>query len=145
MQKQIWPLPEKFFERPTHKNFLIKIPPFVAKIYPETLVKKYEFNLYDEDIKNCIPAWQNTCAKKIDCVIEISDEESDIIETDSTSNAENLGQLIMYKILYEKQTGRRIRNQICLCKTIDNQTAKIMKSMGIKIYTEKNEIYTEIL
>jgi hypothetical protein len=106
---------------------------FLRKFYP-TETKKYEYHLFNPRWKKCFWAWQVSCALKIDCVVEITDRMSDIIETDPLLFCESLGQLLIYKYWYENQTGKKVRKMIALCREVQEQIAEVMLMHNIEIY-----------
>ncbi len=148
IKKQVWPPPEKFYTTPRHMNWRkedwTKAMEYVKEIYPFKM-KKYEYNLFNEKWKNCAVDWQYSTAKKIDCVIEISDTESDILESDPALWDETLGQLLVYRHHYEIQTNKKVRNMIALTRENQEQTNEVMKKFGIKIILAKTDGTFELI
>ena len=148
IHKQTWPMNELFWTRPRHLQWRFEdwtaAMKYVDIVYPDK-IKKYEYHLFNERWKNSQKEWQRMCAKKIDCVIEISNTESDIIESDPEIADVTIGQLLMYKEGYEEQTGKKVRKMIALTRRGQEQTAKVMKKFGISmVIYHSDEIFEEL-
>ena len=149
IHKQTWPMNELFWTRPRHLQWRFEdwtaAMKYVDIVYPDK-IKKYEYHLFNERWKNSQKEWQRMCAKKIDCVIEISNTESDIIESDPEIADVTIGQLLMYKEGYEEQTGKKVRKMIALTRRGQEQTEKVMRKYGISmvIYNLDKETFEEI-
>ena len=149
IHKQTWPMDELFWTRPRHLQWRFDdwtaAMKYVDIVYPDK-IKKYEYHLFNERWKNSRKEWQRMCAKKIDCVIEISNTESDIIESDPEIADVTIGQLLMYKEGYEEQTGKKVRKMIALTRRGQEQTEKVMRKYGISmvIYNLDKETFEEI-
>jgi len=146
IRKKVWPMPEHYEAQPRHEKKKKKcwevLQKFLNEFYPNKKVK-YEYAIYDEYWKDSIPEWQLCCALRIDCVIEISSEMSDIIETDPVLSEETFGQLLIYKDNYEKQSGKKVRKAIGLCLRNTNIINQAMKKYGLYtcIYAEDKFIF----
>ena len=136
IHKQTWPMDELFWTRPRHLQWRFEdwttAMKYVDIVYPDK-IKKYEYHLFNEHWKNSRKEWQRMCAKKIDCVIEISNSESDIIESDPEIADITIGQLLAYKECYEEQTGKKVRKMIALTRRGQEQTEKVMRKYGISM------------
>ena len=148
IHKQTWPMDELFWTRPRHLQWRFEdwtaAMKYVDIVYPDK-IKKYEYHLFNERWKNSQKEWQRMCAKKIDCVIEISNTESDIIESDPEIADITIGQLLTYKECYEEQTGKKVRKMIALTRRGQEQTAKVMKKFGISmVIYHSDEIFEEL-
>ena len=149
IHKQTWPMNELFWTRPRHLQWRFEdwttAMKYVDIVYPDK-IKKYEYHLFNERWKNSQKEWQRMCAKKIDCVIEISNTESDIIESDPEIADITIGQLLTYKECYEEQTGKKVRKMIALTRRGQEQTEKVMRKYGISmvIYNLDKETFEEI-
>ena len=148
IHKQTWTMDELFWTRPRHLQWRFEdwtaAMKYVDIVYPDK-IKKYEYHLYNERWKNSQKEWQRMCAKKIDCVIEISNTESDIIESDPEIADVTIGQLLMYKEGYEEQTGKKVRKMIALTRRGQEQTEKVMRKYGISmVIWHGDEIFEEL-
>ena len=148
IHKQTWPMDELFWTRPRHLQWRFEdwttAMKYVDIVYPDK-IKKYEYHLFNERWKNSQKEWQRMCAKKIDCVIEISNTESDIIESDPEIADVTIGQLLMYKEGYEEQTGKKVRKMIALTRRGQEQTEKVMRKYGISmVIWHGDEIFEEL-
>lgn len=145
-----WPLEETYAQIPTHKKTRNMIETkylldFIKYFYKNKKVSvKYEYHLFNKKWKNCMTAWQKSCALKIDCVVELSEYTSDIIETDNLLLAETLGQLLVYKYNYEEQTNKKVRYMIALARENQELVEYAMKKHKIKIFIAKNDQFIEI-
>ena len=148
IHKQTWPMDELFWTKPRHLQWRFEdwtvAMKYVDIVYPDK-IKKYEYHLYNERWKNSQKEWQRMCAKKIDCVIEISNKESDIIESDPEIADVTIGQLLSYKECYEKQSGKKVRKMIALTRRGQEQTEKVMRKYGISmVIWHGDEIFEEL-
>jgi hypothetical protein len=139
---------ERFLMRPKRNKhndidtrILLK---FLDEFYPN-LSRKFELNIINIKYSNFLAHFQYAIAKKIDCVIEINEKESDIIETDNIMIDESLGQLLTYSYWYERQTNRKVRNRICLCERVNELTANtlILNKCKIYVYNRIDDNFSE--
>ncbi|QTW05493.1 hypothetical protein [uncultured archaeal virus] len=99
----------------------------------QKISKSYEFELYNPRWFNSTKAWQISCAKKIDLVVNRNDEIY-IFETDPQILDETIGQLLTYRFWYEKQEQKKVKKMIALCGEIQEQTAEVALLYGIEVW-----------
>lgn len=78
-------------------------------------------------------AVRNSSRLKIDCVGWTTELECDIIEVKERARAGTIGQLQLYQLLLQEETGVKA-TLVIVCETIHPDVKKFADSSGIRVY-----------